>query len=348
MKTTCITGCIVLCVLLVSASGTLEGQNKRTGTAAATELLIPIGARDLALSGAAMAISNGTEAIHFNPAGLSRMQYSAEGMMSTMSYLGDINVNFGAVAMNFKGFGALGFSVKSLNFGDVPLTTVDDPDNQFGRTFSPTFLTIGLTYSRALTDAVAAGMNLKLVMERIDRVSSSGFAVDLGVQYNRLLGLKGFSLGVAVKNIGPGMQFDGPGLYRDALPIEGLRPAQKLKSEAATFELPSTVEIGLAYTAPMADNLNGTICGSFTNNNLFLDEYRLGGEIGYAIEKVQLFARVGANMLPQAETDGNIFGPTYGAGLSYAATGIDITIDYAYRTVKFFEANQVMCLRVGF
>lgn len=348
MKMTIFTGFLALCVLLVSTFGTLDAQNKRTGTAAATELLIPIGAHDLAMGGSMMAISSGPEAIHWNPAGLSKLTHSAEGMVSTMSYIGDIDVSFGAVAMRFEDFGVIGFSVKSLDFGDIPLTTVDDPDNLFGRRFSPTYLTVGLTYSKALTDAVAAGVNVKLVSERIDRVTSSGVAVDVGIQYNKLLGISGFNLGVAVRNIGAGMQFDGPGLYREALPIEGLRPAQKLKSEAATFELPSVVEIGMAYQAKMTDDFVGTVSGSFTNNNLFLDEYRMGGEVGFVMERVQVFGRFGMSMVPLAEDNGNIFGPTFGLGVNYESSDVDITLDYAYRTVEFFDANQVISIKLGF
>ncbi len=348
MKIRTITGFLVLCVLLVSALGTLDAQNKRTGTAAATELLIPIGARDVAMGGSALAVTSGAEAIYWNPAGLSAMPYSAEGMVSSMSYLGDIDVSWAAVAMKFEGFGTMGFSIKSLDFGQIPMTTTDDPDNTFGRTFSPTYLTVGLTYSKALTDAIAAGFNMKVVTERIDRVSATGFAFDLGIQYSRLLGIQGFNLGVAVKNIGPGMQFDGPGLYREALPLEGLRPQQKLKSEAAEFELPSVVEIGMAYRASFGNNLQGMLAGSFTNNNLYLDEYRLGGEVGFTMEGLQLFGRAGMNMVPLAEDDGNIFGPTFGFGVAYNPGGIDLILDYAYRTVEYFDANQVISVRVGF
>ena len=346
MKMRIFIGSLLLCLLLVSALGTLEAQNKRTGTAAATELLIPIGARDLARGGSALAVTSGPEAIYWNPAGLGMMSHSAVGMFSSMSYIGDINVNYGAVAMKFEGFGAVGFSVKTLDFGSIPLTTEDDPENAFGRTFSPTYLTVGLTYSRDLTDAVAAGVTFKLVSEQIDRVSSSGLAIDLGIQYNRLLGINGFHLGVAVKNIGPGMKFDGPGLLRDALPIDGRRPIQKLQSEAATFELPSTVEVGLAYDATLANNVVGTLSGSFTNNNLYLDEYNVGGEVGYSMTNLQLFGRAGLGMVPEADT--NIFGPTFGLGLNWQASGIDVIIDYAYRQVEFFDANNVFSVKLGF
>jgi hypothetical protein len=276
------------------------------------------------------------------------MAHSAEGMFSNMTYIADIAVNYGAVGASFGDFGVIALSVKSLNFGDIPLTTEDDPENTSGRFFSPTFVTVGMSYSRALTDAVSAGITAKIISEQIDRVNSSGFALDFGVQYRGLVGISGLNLGVAVKNIGPQMKYDGSGLYRSARPTEGQRPEQRFKSEAASFELPSIVEIGLGYSGTMADNMLWNLTGSFTNNNLYLDEYRLGGEVGITMESLRIFGRAGLSMVPQAEEKENIFGSTFGFGFGYMAAGLDITLDYAYRQVEFFDANQVVSVKLGF
>jgi hypothetical protein len=339
---------VVLCVALAVIAESVSAQNKRIGTAAATELLIPVGGRDLAMGGSSIATSTGLEAIHWNPAGLGRMKYAAEGMFSNMSYIADIGVNYGAVGASFGDFGVLGLSVKSLDFGDIPLTTEDDPENASGRFFSPTYVTVGLTYARALTDAISAGGTVKLISEQIDRVSASGFAMDFGIQYKGLVGISGLSLGVAIKNIGPQLKHDGPGLYRDAIASGGGRPEQKYKSEAASFELPSIVEIGLGYAGSVGDNMMWNLTGSFTNNNLYLDEYRLGGELGITMESLRLFGRAGLGMVPQAQEKENIFGATFGFGFGYLAGGVDITLDYAYRQVEFFDANQVISIKLGF
>jgi hypothetical protein len=269
-------------------------------------------------------------------------------MFSNMSYIADIAVNYGAVGASFGDFGVIALSVKSLNFGDIPLTTEDDPENTAGRFFSPTFVTVGLSYSRALTDAVSAGITTKLISEQIDRVSSTGFALDFGVQYHGLVGISGLNLGVAVKNIGPQMKYDGSGLYRSAVATGGSRPEQKYKSDAASFELPSVVEIGLGYSGTVSDNMMWNVSGSFTNNNLYLDEYRIGGEVGITMESLRIFGRAGLGMVPQAAEKENIFGGTFGFGFGYMASGVDISLDYAYRQVEFFDANQVISIKLGF
>jgi hypothetical protein len=339
---------LLTCMALVVVATSAVAQNNRIGTAAATELLIPIGARDFAMGGSSMATSRGVEAIYWNPAGLGRMPYSAEGMFSSMTYIGDIGVNYGAVGGKFGEFGAIGLSVKSLNFGDIPLTTNDDPENASGRFFTPTFVIAGLTYSRPLTDAISIGMTVKVISEQIERVSSSGFALDFGVAYNGLVGIRGLSLGVALKNIGPQLQYNGSGLFRQAVSEDGLRPSQYYSSVAASFELPSVVEIGLGYDSKVGDNMTWDVSGSFTNNNLYLDEYRLGGELGYNLDPVQIFGRAGIGLVPQAASSDNIFGATFGGGLIYNAQGISVTVDYAYRQVQYFDANNVISVKLGF
>ncbi len=356
MKTKLIAAALVLSVVLIMVPQ-MVAQNKRIGTAAATELLIPIGARDLAMGGSTISNSTGLESIYWNPAGLGRLRTSAEAMFSSLTWLADVDVAYGAVGAQFGSFGTVALSVKSIGFGDIPLTTDDDPENRSGRVFSPTYVTIGMSYGRALTDAISVGGTLKLVSEQIDRVNASGFALDFGVQYNGLAGINGLQIGVAVKNIGPQMQFEGSGLLRDASSSEGLRPEQKYSTIAAAFELPSTVEIGLSYMSTLSNNLNYTVGGSFANNNLYVDEFRVGGEISYGLESLTLFGRAGTNFVPQASLLGsdsdadeneNIFGPSFGLGFRYVSGGIDVTVDYAYRTVEFFDGNSVFAVKFGF
>lgn len=351
---------LVLCLVLEMTSA--QG-NKRIGTAAGTQLLVPIGARDFAMSGSGIATSSGVESMFWNPAGLSRMDDNAQGMFSNMSYIGDIGLNFGAVAAKFGSFGTVGLSIKTFDFGAIPLTTNDDPENETGRTYSPNFSVFGVSYARSLTDAISVGANAKIISETIQDANSTGFAIDFGVQYSGLVDIKGLSLGVAMKNIGPQMKYDGSGLYRNAISSDGDRPEQKFKSEAATFELPSLIELGLSYSDALGENMNYTLNSSFTNNNLYLDEYRVGGEVGMNLGEFKGFVRGGLSIVTFGDAatreefepvfvvteNLNIFdSPTFGAGFVYETEAVDITVDYAYRKVQFFNANSVLSVKFGF
>jgi hypothetical protein len=347
MKQKALFAALLLCTAGMLLAVPALAQHQRVGAIAAPELLIPVGARDLALGGASISTTRGVEAMYWNVAGLGHMEGGAEAMFSTMTYIGDINVVYGAVAGKFGSFGNVGFTIKSLSFGDIPLTTEDDPENVSNRFYSPTFVTVTAGFARPLTDAITIGLGVKLISEKIDRVSSSGFAFDFGVQYDGLVGVKGLNLGLAVKNIGPQMQFDGPGLYRKAAVSEGSRPPEYLLLQAAQFELPALVEIGLSYDYMLADNFLAQVSGSFVNNNLYYDSYNAGLELGYTVEDLKLYGRAGYSAVPQNQ-DNEIYGATMGAGITYNLGGVNLTLDYGYRSAKYFDANQVISLKFDF
>ncbi len=89
--------CLLLAVCVVAVADAANGS--RIGTAGAQELLIPVGARGIAIGGSSMVFSSGVDAIYWNPAGLGRMSNSVEGMMSSMTYIADINVVYGAIGV---------------------------------------------------------------------------------------------------------------------------------------------------------------------------------------------------------------------------------------------------------
>ncbi|HTO94374.1 MAG TPA: PorV/PorQ family protein, partial [Bacteroidota bacterium] len=236
--------CAVL--LLAAAPRVFAGAGNRVGTSGASELLIPVGTRDIGMGGATAATSMGVDALFWNPAAVAGMNYSVGLYVSHMNYLADIGVDYGAVAANFEGLGVLAFSIKSLSVGDIPVTTTQNPDGT-GQTFTPQFFTAGLSYSRRLSDRIAVGLTANLITERLGEVSASGVGFNIGVQYNGLASIEGLSLGVVVKNIGPQMSFSGAGLLNQASVADQSRPPQFYSIVAAPFELPSSFEFGLGY-----------------------------------------------------------------------------------------------------
>jgi len=323
------------------------------GTSAAEELLIPVGARDIALGGASVAVTSGINAIYWNPAGLSRSSHASEAMFSYMSHIADMNVNYFAVASNFSGFGTIGVSLKALDIGDIPVTTNGAPDGT-GEIISPTYVTVGATYSRLLAENISVGVTANLISERIDRVSATGIAFNAGVQYSNLGGIGGLSIGVAMKNIGPQMKFDGTALYHPATTQDGRQGFFKV--DAGSFELPSTIEIGVSYTNKFAEDNAVTLMSLFQNNNFSADEYKFGLEYGF---KNMFFVRGGYDFAENKKDDNltstsgvdettYIYGATFGAGISYDMTDLTIGVDYAFRDVKFFKGSHVLTIRLGF
>lgn len=343
---------IIFSLTLVLVAGLFlpaqAGDKKKKGTCAAEELLLPVGARGTALGGACLASVSGVDAIFWNPAGLPNTSNSVEAMVSHNTYIADIGINYAAIGVK-TGIGTIGFSFKTLNFGDIPYTTEEAPEGT-GATFSPAYLTFGLTYSRAMTDRIFMGVTGKFVTETIMDMSASGVAFDMGIQYRMETGIR---LGVAMRNWGSAMKFGGTSTeHRVSINnTEPQAPNKQLAIPTQSSELPSLFEIGLAYDYSAAEKLDITAMGNFCNSNFANDVLMGGVEVNF--DKM-FYLRGGYNYALDAEKDilggkSYLFGPTFGFGINYPITStVNISLDYAYRTAEYFGNNQFFALTFGF
>lgn len=344
MKSRFFTTAVLCLTLLLVLGGSGIAQEQRIGTNSASELLIPVGARYISMGGAPVATVQGVDAIFWNPAGLARSNYTADVTFSHMSHLADINVNYAALGIKFGGLGTFGFSIKALDIGDIVVTSEVAPDGT-GALLSPQFITAGLTYSRALTDRISVGGTVNFISETFERVSASGVAVDIGVQYRDLASVNGLSLAVTVKNLGPSMQFSGSGLLNNAQLDNVDRGSTPLLVQAQKDELPSYIIIGASYKMDLGETSSLELVSSFQDNNFQDDTGQFGAEYNY---NDLFYARGGYQVSPDAADDGQIYGLSLGAGLHYDFPNIGITVDYAYRDVDFFDASNVFSIKLGF
>ena len=342
----------IISIFLLGIDSVFAGGGPRNGTGGATELLIPVGAQGMALSGSNIASSNGLDALFWNPAGVSHIKNSAVATFSHMNYIANIGVEYGAVAANFEGFGIVSLALKSLNIDAIPITTNEQPDGT-GQTYTPQFIVAGASYSRELTDRIAIGVTFNYLSETLAQVSATGVAFNAGLQYNNLGDIDGLSFGLVIKNIGPQMSFSGTGLLVQASPTGSTssttnafnRGPSYYSINAASFDLPAAFELGFGYK-PLVDDLNSVqLSANYQNNNFFGDLYNLGGEYSY---NKTLFLRAGYAYSPKGQDPNYIYGLTAGAGISYNLGSVDLTVDYAFRNVKYFSANHLFEVTLGF
>jgi hypothetical protein len=320
------------------------GSGQRTGTNGASELLIPVGTRDMAMAGSTVAAATGIDALFWNPAGSAHVLRDVTLYASHMAYIADIAMDCGALSVSIADFGVVSLDLKVLSIGDIPVTTTQYPDGT-GNTFRPQFFTMGLTYARQLTDRISVGVTGTLITERMAEVSANGVSFNLGLTYSGFVGVPGLAFGVAVKNVGPQMKFDGPGLSLDAVAGGLQRGTMLYNVEAAGFELPSTFELGFAYRTDIIEENTLLLASSFENNNFADDEYKFGLEYGF---RDLLFLRIGYDYQPPKSSDReNIFGLTFGAGVHMIVGSVDFTFDYAFRSAQFFDNNHVFSLKLG-
>jgi len=334
---------LLLLTTLFIATSIYAGDVARKGTTGAEELLIPVGARGIATGGAFLANISGLESIYYNPAGLD-VYPQTEVMFSYVNYLADINISYFAVGTSLGDFGSLGFDLKSMDFGDIPVTTVEFPDGT-GSTYSPSFLTLGLTYSKLLTDRISIGTNFKLISENIENTSATGFAIDAGVQYRFTESLM---IGAAVKNIGSNMEFAGQNLT-SVTGIPGSTPGSTngaYQIIAESFQIPSYFQLSLTYAFNFNEQNNLMLAGAYTANNSLEDIANFGLEYGFMNN---FFVRGGYNYLVENSSD-YIYGFTFGAGIDYKIGGeLGFVFDYAFRDVKDFpSANHVFTIKLNF
>ncbi len=334
--------------LLASTSTAWAGGLDRVGTAGAQELRIPVGAASVALGGAAVAMGSGFGNVFYNPASIASTDQS-EVLASWSSYLSDADVNYIGFATGLGQQGNIGFSVKVLNVGDITVTTEDAPEGT-GEILTPNFAVIGLTYGRRMTDRVLIGMTGSFISEKVANASASGFALDLGVQYDT--GWRGMRFGFCMKNVGPDMAFSGPG-FEQSIVLPGDDPSAQphiVRLQPASFEIPSYLQMGITYDHQFAEGRDLTLMGVFQGNNFSTDEYRLGAEFRFG---EWLALRGGfTGQVPLQEDDRQqdyLYNWSYGAGFGFKLGETPFKVDWAGTAVgQFFDDNQQLSLSAAF
>jgi len=354
-----IIGCLLFTLAIPQA---FAGNPDRQGEAGAYELIMNPWARSAGLNGLVAARITGVEAMRFNPAGVGRLVGATEVAISHTQYLvgTGMSLNAAGLAQKIGDNGAIGLELMSVGFGDIPLTTVDQPEGF--TTFSPSFFNIGLAYSYVFKDKetgaekVSVGLGVRVVSESIANVSSTGVGFDAGVQY--VTGAdRQIKFGLALRNIGSKMRFTG-----DGLTFVGVAPnqttASTVSSRPAGYEMPSLLHIGLSYDflfppaeegATVATNRLTTVF-NFTANSFSRDQYGLGLEYAY---REMFMARLGykyENQILDATSTG-----TASMGLTGGVTvevpfrkGAQqrIGFDYAYEYTRIFKGTHSIGLKL--
>lgn len=341
------------------------GNESRSGQAGASELLINPWARSSGWAGANAATSRGLESIYLNVAGMSFTKKS-EFIFAHTNYI--VGTGIGMNAFGFSQHvgtsGTIGLAINSLNFGDIPVTTVEYPDGGIG-TFRPQFTNINLAYSKEFSNSIYGGCNLKVISENIANASAKGVAIDAGIQY--LTGTNeeknNVHFGIAIKNIGPPMKYQGDGFsFRGYAPTNGYiapnSPASAvqpnahtmtLEQRSAQFELPSLLNIAGAYDFKFAAIHRVTAAFTFVSNSFTRNNYNMGVEYGF---KTYLMVRAGYSYEPKGatgETKSLFTGPSGGVTFEVPLNkkGSTFGIDYSYRATNPFKGVHSFGVRMN-
>lgn len=274
---------VVAFVMLLSVESAWAGNDKRRGTAGATQLLINPWASSNGWGGANVANVRGLDAFYSNIAGLSFVNRIEATYSNTILYGGNTGLNSGGtinafgLAVRMFDRGVLGLSITTSNLGLIDITTVESPEAING-TYSPTLMNLNVAYAHSFTTSIHGGVNVKIINESTADVSGSGFAVDAGIQY--VTGADDeLKFGITLKNWGPAFSYSGNGSTFTFINNAGNTMTGEYTE--AEMELPTNLKIGLSYDILFnSGNQYLTVALAFTSNAFLKDNYTAGLEYG--------------------------------------------------------------------
>jgi len=172
------------------------------GTSGFVFLRLGNGARASGMGEAFTAISDDATGIYFNPAGLAGIEgvelnvtHSEWLMGIRFEQLSFANEMFGGtVGLNFTGV----YYGKMDRYENYPSLTPDG-------TFSPYDLAFSTCYGTDILPNLSIGASLKMIYEKIDFESATGWALDIGLLHKSMI--KGLTLGASILNLGPQAKF---------------------------------------------------------------------------------------------------------------------------------------------
>jgi hypothetical protein len=324
-------------------SAQLARTTTKVGTTAAQFLKIGAGARSLGMGGAAVAMAGDVYSIYWNPGSLSRITNTGEATFTHAAWLADVNYDFAAGALAVEGVGVLGLSITSLRVPQDIVRTEDNPEGD-GRVWDATDFSMGLTFSRSLTDRFSIGITAKYVRQTLWNESASGMAVDVGTIYTTPF--NGLKIGASISNFGSKMRLDGPDLSFNSVPggQAGQGP-QNVVSQYTTdsYDMPLTFRIGLAMDVIKTDALRATAAVDATHPNDNTEYINSGLELAY---DEMVFGRIGYKSLFMQDTEQSL---TWGVGVNFNLSSTSsIKVDYAFADYNRLKNVQYLTVSVGY
>jgi len=172
------------------------------GTAGFVFLRLGNGARASGMGEAFTAVSDDATSIYWNPAGMAAVE-GVELNVTHNEWLADIRFEQASVVNEMFG-GAAGISFTGLYYGELDRYG-NSPSLTPDGTFSPYDLALSAGYARDVLPNLAAGAAVKVIYEKIDFESATGYAVDLGVSHKSRI--EGLTLAASALNLGPESKF---------------------------------------------------------------------------------------------------------------------------------------------
>jgi len=315
---------IYLILFFLVASNVNLPAFEKSGTTSFQFLKIMMSARASALGGAFSAVGNNSEALYWNPAGITRVSLFDASVSYVDWFLDAAHYSF-AAAYTFEGVGTFGLLGIFTDVGEIEVTRVSalgfigDTYNPglTGEIFSPKSYVVGLSYGRNLTDKFSFGATVKYVKEDLIYKSTDAVVFDGGLIFRT--GFRSLEVAASIVHFGPEVKFIDK-----------------------SYPLPQTFNIGISgYLFAPGDHLIGELADNrilisydLTQQRDFEQQHNVG--IEYSFNNL-LFLRGGYKINNDQE------GISAGAGILFQ----NYRIDYSYNDYGTY-LNEVHKFTIGF
>lgn len=346
---------------ICSASVLVYAGNKdRVGESGASELKINPWAGSSGVAGANTANVTGVEAMNLNISGLAFINSTEIAFVNKNWLSGSgINVSTLGFGQRMSETSVLGIGITAMSFGQIEVTTVNQPEGGQLGTFQPTFLNISLSYAKEFSNSIYGGLTVRAISEQIANAGAQGMALDAGIRY--ITGpADRIKFGISLRNVGPKMSFKGDG-FSERIIFNEIE--YTLEQRAQGFELPALLNIGASYDFHLGFSSDSgakpmplhilTVSGNFQSNSFGKDIMTAGVEYGYKnVLRLRLgYAyEQGQSLGSQTSDLTNAYtGPAAGASvnLPLGEAGRFLGVDYAYRPTIRFGGTHSMGIRIN-
>ncbi|MDD5688432.1 MAG: PorV/PorQ family protein [Elusimicrobia bacterium] len=305
---------VILAVMITGFISVVDVE-AGVGSSAMQFLRVGVGAKQEGMGGAQVAVAEDVNSVYWNPAGLGSVTATELSFMH-LSYFEGINYEYLAIGHPVNESSTIGLQIMYLNYGNIDKTLEDangnyDTAGSVG-SYSAKDMGGAISYGKQVDETINIGGSLKMVSEKIDSDTASGFGLDLGVEYIPAKG--GLQLGLAVQNIG---------------------------GKVGSDNLPGNIKAGLGKKLSVFDGENNLTVA--TDVTYELDSTNIKENIGMELLLAELlYLRAGYKIGYDEESY------TLGGGFKIAGESSTFNIDYAFIPTKDLGDTHRVSLGIRF
>jgi hypothetical protein len=326
------TYCLLIVILLINSFSYSQVDLDKTAQSTMNFLLVGTSSKASAIGDAYTTIGSGSEAMFYNPAGLTNMQTQFDVNINYTGWIADIKYLSGGIAWNLDDYGVVGINLLTVDYGVINGTSLTLESTELGyiddgEVSNVGAYVVGLSYARAISQEFSIGGTVKLVGQNLGvslvqtgsvENNASKLSFDAGVKY--LTSFKGFIFGMSIRNF-----------------------ATNIKREIYDEQLPLIFSVGAAINAMEViypEHKNPLLIAiDFNHQNNYSERVNFGAEYKF-LDMISLRAGY--------QTNRDLASWSGGIGLSQSILDYNLEVNYSYSRFEIFDSVSRLSLLISF